>query len=68
MSRNFVTSDRADIDGVRADSGQVARLMDPQRARLLEQRRSQRQARCYVTGGLTVVVGFILQLVALFVP
>ena len=68
MRRNFVTSNRGDLDGVRVDSGQVERLMDPQSAKLLEQQRRQRQTCCYFAGGLAVLVGFALQLVALFVP
>ena len=68
MRRSFVTSDRLDLDGVRVDSGQVEQLMDPQIAKLHEQRRRQRQTCCYFAGGLSVVVGFVLQFVALFVP
>ena len=68
MRRDFVTSDRVDLDGVRVDSGQSERLMDPQRVTLLEQRRRQRQTLCYWAGGLSVLVGFVLQFGALFVP
>ena len=68
MRRSFVTSDRVHLDGVRVDSGQVERLIDPQSAKLHEQRQRQRQTCYYVAGGLTVLVGFALQLGALFVP
>ena len=68
MRRNFVASDRVDLDGVWPDSGQIARLQNPERAKRLEQRRNRRQTAWYFTGGVTVVVGFALQLVALFVP
>ena len=68
MRRNFVASERVDIDGVRGDSGQAERFIDPQRAKLSEQRRRQQQTRFYWAGGLAVLVGFVLQFVALFVP
>ena len=68
MRRSFVTTDRVDLDGVRVDSGRVERLMNPQSAKLHEQRRRQRLICCYFAGGLSVVVGFVLQFVALLVP
>ena len=69
MRRNFVTSDRVDLDGIRMDQeDQVERIMDRPRAKLLDQRRRQRQTCWYYVGGLTVLVGFALQIVALFVP
>ena len=67
MRRNFVSSDRVDVDGIRADSGEIARFMDPEGADRLERRRRQRQTYWYFTGGSAVVVGFALQLVAVFV-
>ena len=69
MRRNFVASDRVSLDGVGVDPGHVERsLMDPKGAKLLEQRRRQRQTWCYWAGGSAVLVGFALQFVALFVP
>ena len=68
MRRSFVTTDRVDLDGVRVDSDQVERLMNPKSTRLHEQQRRQLQIYCYFVGGLSVVVGFLLQFVALFVP
>lgn len=67
MRRNFVTSDRVDLDGVRGDSGQAERLMDPQGAKRRERRRRQRQTWWYFAGGVAVLIGFGLQLGALFV-
>ena len=64
MRRDFVTSDRVDLDGVLLGSGQGERFMDPQSAKLLEQRRRLRQTCCYWTGGVAVVFGFLLQLAA----
>ena len=68
MRRDFVTSDRVGLDGVRGDSGQAERLMVPESAQLIEQRRRQRQTISYWAGGSAVLVGFLLQFVALFVP
>ena len=68
MRRDFVTADRVDLDGVRVESGQVDRLMDPRSTLLLEQQRRQRQTVCYFAGGLAVLIGFALQLGAVFVP
>ena len=68
MRRNFVASDRVDVDGVRGDSGQAERLMDPRRAKLRDQRQRRQQTHFYWAGGLAVLVGFVLQFVALFVP
>ena len=68
MRRNFVTSDRVGLDGVRGDSDQAERLMDPEGTELLEQRRRQRQTCFYFAGGISVLAGFGLQLGALFVP
>lgn len=67
MRRDFVTSDRVGLDGVAEDPGQAERLMDPQPAQLLEQRRRRRQALGYWAGGLAVLFGFALQFAALFV-
>ena len=67
MRRDFVTSDRVDLDGVGTDSDQSARLMNPQRASLLDQRRRQRQTWLYYAAGLTVLFGFVLQIIASFV-
>ena len=68
MRRNFVTADRVDLDGVRTDSRQIARFMNPDGAKRAERRRNRLQTTGYVAGGILVVVGFILQLVASFVP
>ena len=68
MRRIFVTSDQVGLDGIRGDSGQAERLMDPQGAKRRERRRRQRQTCWYFAGGLTVLIGFGLQLGALFVP
>lgn len=68
MNRNFVSSDRVGLDSVQMNSDQVEQLMDPKNASLLEQRRRRRQARSYWAGGLMVLFGFTLQLVALFLP
>lgn len=64
MRRNFVASEQVDVDGVRLDSDQIARLENPERAKRLERRRQKRQMAGYVTGGLMVIVGFTLQFFA----
>lgn len=68
MRRDFVASDRVGLDGVAVDSGESERFMDPQRTKLLEQRRRRRQTFGYWVGGLGVLVGFALQFASLFVP
>ena len=68
MRRDFVATDRLDIEGVRPDKDQFARLADPQGAERLRQRRNRRQTAAYVTGGTAVVVGFLLQIAASFIP
>ena len=68
MRRHFVASDRVGLDGVEVDPNQVDRFMDPQRTKLLEQRRRRRETYWYWAGGSTVLVGFALQFVASFVP
>ena len=68
MRRNFVTSDRVDVDGVRPDSSLFLRLQSPGEADRLAQQRKKRETVTYITGGVLVMVGFMLQLVALFVP
>ena len=68
VRRNFVASDRVGLDGVAVDPGEAERLMDPRRAKLLDQRRRRRENRCYWAGGSSVVVGFALQFAALFFP
>lgn len=61
MRRHFVASERVCLDGVSVDSGYAERLMNPQRARLLERRRRQRQT-CYCwAGGLLVLLGFAMR-------
>ena len=67
MRRDFVASDRVDLDGVGVDAGQVERLMDPESAKRQEQRRRRRQTLCYWAGGSAVLIGFALQFAALFV-
>ena len=67
MRRDFVTSDRAGIDGVQVESRHVEQLMDPEKANLLRQQRRRRQMFCYVGAGTMILLGYLLQLVALFV-
>ena len=68
MRRSFVASDRVGLDGIEVDLGEVERFMDPRGAKLLEERRHRWQTRWYFAGGSAVLVGFALQLAALFVP
>ena len=68
MRRNFVATDRVGLDGANVDSDHGKRLMDPERAELLGQRRQRQQTCWYWAGGLAVLAGFILQLIALLVP
>ena len=68
MRRNFVTTDRVGLDGVLANSDHAQRLMAPRDAKALERRQRRRQTCLHWVGGLTVLVGFALQLAALFVP
>lgn len=68
MRRNFVATGRVGIDGVEPDSGQVERVMNPERAERREERRNRQQTAWYIAGGAAVATGFALQIVALFVP
>lgn len=67
MRRDFVTSDRVGIDGVQVESRHVEQLMDPEKANLLRQQRRRRQMFCYAAAGTMILLGYLLQLVALFV-
>ena len=51
MRRNFVSSDRVDPDGVRVNSDQAARLLDPESAKRLESGRANDR---HVATGLAV--------------
>ena len=68
MRRTFVTSDRVSLDGFDVGPDQFARLAAHGDARPPEHRRRKRQAFFRWVGGLTVLFGFLLQLLALFVP
>ena len=69
MRRNFVAADRVGIDGVEMEPGQVERsLMDPKGTKLRDRRRRRRETCSYWAGGSAVLLGFALQLVAVFVP
>ena len=67
MRRNFVTSDRVGLDGVEPDFSAFEQFGSRLEARRREEKRGKRQTLWYCTGGLMVLVGFTLQLIALFV-
>ena len=69
MRKDFVSETRVRLDGVEVDAfSEFERLNDPVGT---EQRRKQRQRRltcAYILGGVFVVLGFLLQIVAIYVP
>ena len=69
MRRDFVTSDRVGIDGIDDLSARgIERLIDPEGTERRDNRRMISQKWLYIFGGVSVVIGFLLQILALFVP
>lgn len=67
MRKNFAAADRIGIDRVRSDTRQIERLLNPEKAKRLEQRHNRRQAVWYIIGGAMFAIAFAPQVVALFV-
>lgn len=68
MRKDFLTHDKFGLDGLELDSTEEAdQLINPDETVKRRAKRRTIQTCCYIIGGIAVVVGFVLQIVALYV-